>query len=212
MRSFALLACLAVGAVPSMAIVYDYATDFSITNGNPNGVWSYGAKRKDQDGKPTGEFKVFDSTESSWYLHWYMAANENNTFGGQTWKNVSGGTQYGIPDGKVSLNGDAYSTSTARWTAPSDGTIDLTISLGSSNSARMLTIKGIVVNDGAWWGYSDTGIPVVAGDVIDLTMYAAPHSGNTRTDITIDFTPVPEPASLAVLAIGSLALLKRRKK
>lgn len=208
---FALVSAI-VGCASAHAVVYDYAADFSITNGNPNGVWSYGAKRKDGNGKPTGEFVPFDTTQSSWYLHWYTGNTEGNTFGGETWKNISGGTQYGIPHNSVSLNGDAYSTSTARWTAPGDGMIDLAISLGGSNSARYLMIQGAMVQDGMWWGYSVNGLHVLQGDQIDLTMYAAGHSGNTRTDITITFTPVPEPLGLLAFAMGGVFALRRRRR
>jgi hypothetical protein len=189
------------------SVIYDYATDFSL-DANPNGVWSYGAKVKDGEGKPTGEFVLFDVKNLSWVgPQWYMSNDNITHFGGETWLNQTDSNQYNIDPGHCSLNGDFYCTSTARWTAPFTGLIDLSVYMGPSGSARLVMLNDTVLAEGSC---QYLGLAVTAGDVIDVTAYGANQGGgNTQTDITI--TVVPEPSSLLLLAIGVGLWLWRRR-
>ncbi|MCK6476115.1 MAG: hypothetical protein L6Q35_04705 [Phycisphaerales bacterium] len=208
---FAATATILVAAGVASAAVYDYAADFSLTGGNPNGAWSYGAKHKDADGKPTGEFQPFDTAvDEGWILHWYMTDNAGGTFGGETWKNMTGGWQFNVAPGHCSLNGDAYCTSTARWTAPNSGMIDLSVSFGLSASARMIMHNGDILQElpaGGPNAFEALGMWVAAGDTIDVTCYGAGAYGNTMTDIVI----IPAPASM-VLASAVLGAASGRRR
>jgi len=189
----------------AQATTYDYAADFSILS-NPNGAWSYGAKHKDGNGKPTGTFELFDTAATEWFgMHLYMAGGDTTGFGGETWKNETNDEQYNISPGHCSLNGDAYCTSTARWIAPVSGYIDLTISFGGSNSARYVMHNDTLLAEG---NYQNASLYVNAGDAIDATTYGAPGWGNTQTDITII---IPEPATVCILSLGLVGIICKRR-
>jgi hypothetical protein len=187
------------------AVIYDYAADFSVAS-NPNGAWSYGAKHKDDQGKPTGEFVLFDVGINDWMgPHWYMSDGDSTLFGGEAWKNITGGTQYSIQSGHCSLNGDAYCTSTARWTSPVSCYIDVDIWFSSGMGSRCIMHNDTILAEG---NYYNPNLWVNAGDTIDVSIYGAPYDGNTMTNIIIT---IPEPATIALLAIGSLAFVGKKK-
>lgn len=197
------LSSLAVCAVPTSAnFAFDLTADLTAQS-NPNGAWSYGYKLKDANGKPTGSFHLFTTGVNDWMgPHWYT---DTGTNGGEIWRNDTNRTQFDIPAGRCSLNGDAHSTSTARWTAPVSGVVDVSISLWPSSSRRYVMLGDELLAEGS---YANPMLAVVAGDTLDVTLYGAPAQGNTVSDIQIRY--IPEPATVGVLAIMGLALRRVR--
>jgi len=188
--------------------IYDFAADFSTTNGNPNGAWSYGYKPLDGQSKPTGGFVLFTlngiipNAGRAWGYN-----NGNFEGGGVVWMNEMSYGQYNIAPGHLSLEGDPANTTTARWTAPTSGDIDLVVTFGGSSAARYIMLNNTLL---AETDYQVNSLHVYAGDTIDVTAYGAPNSGNTQADITI--TIIPEPATLTLLGAGTLGLIFRRKR
>lgn len=95
------------------ATVWNATSDFSVENGNPNGVWSYGWM-------DTG-FTAFTLYQNGIYAipgnnpAWYT---ENSSYG-NVWENATSNTLYGVSPGQLSLQpGNNYEPSVVRWTAP----------------------------------------------------------------------------------------------
>lgn len=209
------------------------STDFSVA-GNPWGsenVWSAGIKMLDGEGIPRGDFHLFrERADHGWNL-WhggYLYDEQGNYLGvGEAWKNLSGGWQYGIPPGWISINSDVDCTSTMRWTAPRDGRLDLAAWVGGGDwgrGYRRIFHNQDTLWDGGWggtiYGGEFTGIDVSYGDTIDFTVWGGGAGGNTPIDAVFRLAPyappVPEPATLALLLSGGAMalggrLLRRRR-
>ena len=186
------------------ATIYDFATDFSTTSGNPNGAWSYGYKPL-IDNKPTGAFvalSVNDSIPNAGRAWGYYEPGG----GGLVWMNEMSYDQYNIAPGHLSLEGDPGNTTTARWTAPTSDYIDLAVAFGGSGAARYIMLNDTLLAEG---DYQNSNLYVNTGDTIDVTAYGASAYGNTQTDITISV--IPEATTLTLLGAGTLGLVFRRK-
>jgi Flp pilus assembly protein TadG len=64
------------------------------------------------------------------------------------------------------------------------------------------------------WNAVDSGAfnlatTVVPGDTIDFAVYGGYRAGNTPLDVTISV--VPEPATLLLLGLGGLAVIRKRR-
>ena len=178
-------AVLAISSVTqaSAATVYDYATDFSNTAGNPNGVWSYGYKLLDTQGNPTGEFKLLvDSTSLPGVgMAWgYLEGGQT----GFTFKNEQSFAQSSVEPGHVALSADASNRTTARWTAPFSGDIELTLFFGWGAGNRYIMHNNTRLGQ-EWANPHTSSLHVNIGDTIDVTVWGAGACGNTQTDITI---------------------------
>lgn len=214
-RVFVVTAAIVLLATCSaaQASTYNLATDFS-ADANPNGVWSYGGKER-IEGAPVGAFLLATVAYSGGlpygggYFGWNDGLNS-------AWKNVDGpGSPYGIGIGQVSISSDSSATSTVRWTAPKEGTIDLDGYFGWGDYG--VGHRGVFFNNTQQFGetsspaYSfSTTLAVSTGDFIDLTVWDGGAGGNTPVDATITY--VPEPTTMVTLAVGSLSLLLRRKR
>lgn len=239
-KSFkAAIVALAILAAPARATVYDLANDFSNAS-NPNGVWSFtwGGPLAHY-GQP-GTFNSLNAVATNGYwgtgadfftAPFILQATGNGSTIGYTDQDFLAGDVlvHGPNDGSAVL---------INWTAPADGTIDLTSSLWYAHSlvARsqdiFVTLGGnplgnSTVTNGDGRSDADTinalGLTVNAGDV--LTFAFSKTSGQqygslAGIDAVVDFTakpqtaPVPEPASWALM-IGGFALagsaLRRRR-
>lgn len=192
MRQFnaiiAVLALLQIGT-SSQATVWDITADFSITNGNPNGAWSYGWAPVDFSSFNlyTNFGNVLWSNRPAWYG--WVADKTPYVF-----KNT-GDTGAGVPTGWISIHpGDGKQPSMARWTTPA----------GISGQAK---VKGqFLPGNGGWmqvairknnaevWHAENEGVfdlvtNVNPGDTIDFTVYGGYESGDTPVAATIDLTP-----------------------
>ena len=183
------------------ATVWDPTAEFSITNGNPNGVWSYGWDNG-------GSFVPYTSTWSNGWDGW-----RGNIGGDGTpivGRNDSTWTSCNVAPGQLTLHpGPSGQASILRWTAPCDMMGDAEIAgsflPGDSGSMRV----SIAWNGVEQWYASDSGtfdleLPVHAGDTVDFRVGNAYYSGNTPLVATIVAVPalgsdVQAPASSQVI-------------
>jgi hypothetical protein len=221
LTAFGLIAACA-GLAQAGSITYDVTNDFSVTNGNPNGVWTYGW-RNGTTFTPYTDAQSNPGTSILW----------RGDIGGDgtpmIWKNLSGSTSYGVQPGQVSLHPSPFGdASIARWTDP--GGIGSSITINGQFFAGDSGVMDVaIVKNGDWsnllWSAVDAGAfslstTVAAGDTIDFAVYGSYAYGNTPLDARIQATTfgatAPEPATLALafvgagLAVGRKALLRRR--
>jgi hypothetical protein len=153
--------------------IYNPNADFSITNGNPNGLWSYGWM-------PT-DFSTFNLDD---LLGWQSSINTSNI-----WKNTGTGTAYGVAPGQISLHpGNGTEPAVLRWTAPFDDQYRIIGQFLPGDGGAMRV--GIRQNNTWLWQGTDAGAfdlnaTVVADDTIDFTVYGGYGSGNTPLDVNI---------------------------
>jgi hypothetical protein len=168
-------------------IVFDATAEFSITNGNPNGVWSYGWM-------PT-DFSLFT----------YLTNAKTSSTGSQGWSGwnnddtpgvgkIFGGEAYGVPSGWLSLHpGPGEEPSVLRWTSPFYGLVRIQGRFLPGDSGTMQ----VAVRTGGQtlWQAVDSGPfdllkSVLPGDTVDLIVYGGYFYGNTPLEANISLTPV----------------------
>jgi hypothetical protein len=216
MRLFriALFVALATLVLAGVALAdtnsWDVTADFSITNGNPNGVWSYGYMNTDFTGftlfTRKGMYHAPDFINPAW-------DNPGNTAG--IWKNNSGLTGYGVPQGWLSLHpGSSYQPCVARWTAPTglSGTISIVGEFLAGDGGKM---KVAVRKSGTEIMYAlDNGKFNLTQNIssneivtIDFMAYGGYAYGNTPLTAKISrVQAVPEPATLLGFGLPMLMI------
>ncbi len=188
------LTCFATALLSAASIaqaentVYKPTIDFTIENGNPNGVWSYGWIPND-----TQQFQLhtaFNAADNS-LPAWFTAGCYDNT--PQIWRNLGKKPLHRVAVGQLALHpGCQYEPAVLRWTAPYDGQYQITGEFFKGDKGVMRL--GIRQN-GQWlWNGFDAGKfnltrAIIAGTLIDFIVYGGYDWGNTPLEVTI--TPVP---------------------
>lgn len=211
------MACLGWAAcAEAETVVYNAADDFSLTNGNPNGAWSYGWC---DTGVGPSVFNPY-TTPTTW------SGRDPSTPGIDTWTWSGGydssithnGTSdslsvFGFTWASNALGLDSYGGSSpiVRWTASQAGAVDVaaTFTTMGGASTSVYVFKNFAIEYeatstaiGASWSGT---LNVAAGDIIDFA--ASGSTGTlTRLDATITQT-VPEPATVLLVVTGMVALL-----
>lgn len=220
-KHIALSLGLAMATVSAVAAPgWDLAPDY-VTIANPNGAWSYGAVT-------TSPAYAFSTLAWNPATNSYGVAQVGNTF---IYKNVSGSSDYGIGNGKVSLESD-WGNAAVRWTAPAAGTYSFTVAVGGSTVSQLngygnnfASEAGVKVNglDEPATSYVATStsklkqwsftVALAPGDMVDTFVLnlGFANGGNTQTDISVSAVPEPASALLLGLGIGALALRRHRK-
>jgi len=216
------LACaVAAMALPLSAGVvnYDVTADFSTTNGNPNGVWTYGWEAT---GGTT--FNTYTSNGSNYWAG-FLTGDGNPSI----YKNLSGGTIHGLAPGQLALHpGPSGQPSIARWTAPAGIAPSISVSGQFLPGDWGVMQVGVFFNNN-WtapiFQAADAGAfsftrTVMAGDTIDFAVYGGYGYGTTPIDARITASTtgagVPEidPAGLTgvvALVAGALGLRERHR-
>jgi len=176
------------------ATVYSALDNFSTTNENPNGSWSYGWM-------PT-DFSKFNTYTAHGTFMWYGALGSDLT--PYIWINT-GDLTNGVPPGITSINGIANGVPTGwlslhpgpsseasvlRWTAPIMGDIHVTGQFLAGD--RGIMTVGVRHNNQQIWSAKDAGkfdltIKIAAGDTIDFTVYGGYGYGNTPVSANISY-------------------------
>jgi hypothetical protein len=216
----ALIAIAVLGwAVCAQAgVIYDLAADFSSTN-NPNGAWSY---IKYTAGVDPTHFGLYDTVvtnhgaNAEGLIHWRMAGAADPGCDG----NMTGATIYAPGWGNIAWPPHSYAIGAfggpgaARWTAPSDGTINWTAAFTgiqeAQSAANVYVLKNadtVLFNGGpAAWNVtvssSGSDLAVSAGDTIDFVV-----DGNKTTRVAATIDLVPEPSTLVLLVTGLIGLV-----
>ncbi len=190
-------------------IRFDATSAFTIANGNPNGVWSYGWM-------PT-DFSTFN-LDTVGEQRWHGPA-WSRVSGGEPviWKNTTTSTQWGVPVGWLSLHpGGGNIPSVLRWTAPAPGVAHV---VGQFLPAGAVLPVAVRLNGQPWWTAPDYGSfdltsSVSAGSTIDFAVYGGYISGNTPLEANITLalsetfppTILVQPTNQVVTATRDVAL------
>jgi hypothetical protein len=200
---------LGFAAIARADVVYDPATDWSISNGNPNGVWSY---LNGSGGLYTRS--GMDTGAPAAGLQWWKNASgdDPNMTYNSTDSELVGWTIHWAPhEIGMGPSGDANGT-ILRWTAPTAGSWAVSALFtrtqeGNDPGTIYVTKNGTelfshgVGSYGASSSYSDT-LTFAVGQTLDFRV-----NGDcfVRPEITI--TSIPEPAAIILAVSGLLGLL-----
>jgi hypothetical protein len=217
------LGSLALGVcLPARAISYDAAGDFSITNGNPNGVWSYlvsGSLLTEEQASCNGVAGI---------ACWQNGLGVPNFAGilqNTTSSSIFVNSSVTIPAGAFDVDPESNTNVTILWTAPSAGTwsysgffsgLDATSSahttyvvLDSSTTLWSIPISG----PGSGSSFSGTEV-LNAGDTLGFVVATGALFSNLGTGFDATITMVPEPATFGLLGLGlaGIAVWRRRRQ
>ena len=199
----------AIGSASAESI-WNMNADFSIDNGNPNGVWSYGYF---VDSAFYLDTAVTPVPGGDWM---YWGDGDTNI-----WKNLSESVSYGVQPGQVSLHpGYSGQVSVIRWMTPETVSGEVTIE-GEFFVGDGGVMEVAVVKNENWssllWSATDCGVfalnpSVSAGDTIDFAVYGGYGWGNTPLEVTISAVPEPSTFALVIMGICSLAAIVRQRR
>ncbi len=217
----AALALVATGS--AHATTFDAVGDFSLSNGNPNGAWSYLA----------GGSSLTTTSTACEGVTGFACWNNGGALPDLAIvaKNVTGSTLSGVPVGvtvpvnHLDLAPQDVVSVTVRWTAPAGGTYVVSgdfLGLALNEQAHSVAVdrNGVSLFNLANMdsqGQSDpfaTTLALAAGDTIDFIVNTGPGDTNQTGDgplfldtgLTATITTVPEPATATLFAAGLLGL------
>jgi hypothetical protein len=223
---FGMTICLASNLC--FATIWDVAADFSATN-NPNGVWSYGWSSELTSALNLYSYpgKFDDMVPIDVWAASDVPYSTPNVSHNGTGSIVTTHPTIKWETGQFALHpGEFGEYSHACWTAPYAGTFDIVstftgIDIGTTttdvhvllihnNNSISLFNEGVNIN-----GYGNTSpfsktVSVGMGDIIDFAVGYG-NGNHTRDTTALSATIIPEPATLLLLTLGGLTVLRKKK-
>lgn len=214
------IATLTVGLLTAgfaSAAVFDLASDFSVENGNPNGVWTYG--QLDTLSSPFTPWVISGISEAPYAPSSFWHSSDPGDTNPSAWQNLTSQTHFGIQPGEVALHpGSSGQGAAVRWTAPAGDAgvaYSVNVSFGAGNIGLMSL--AVLFNGTTVWTGSDSGSfsetrVLSSGDHYDFVVHSGYFFGSTP--VSANLTTVPEPSAYAAIAaagLGALAVWRRRR-
>lgn len=216
-------------AGPLQAETWNVASDFSITNGNPNDRWTYGHVSWSGGGPDmsTGQVQAYDEALTADApvagLHVWRDTGVSDPNVGYNPTSNSALSGWGITwnPGDFGVGPYIYQASGASWTAPASGLYDISASFTKNQSWSAVGVNAYVYHDASQLFSGNTGttnlssvsyngqVSMLAGE--RLTFLAGPDitdpSLASYATLGVTITSVPEPGTVVLLATGLLGLL-----
>lgn len=196
----------------ALAASYNAFADFSVTNGNPNGAWSYG-----WSATLFSSLNLYTSGVVAGDGTWNWSDPNHIMFGAPAaWINPTANQVGTVPSMTAAFHpGVSDEFSHYIWTAPTTGLFSLSATFSPFDTGGTdvhILDNGVSlfagnVSPGNPQSFS-TVLPVVAGDKIDFAVGFGPDgsAGFDTTGISAIISEVPEPATTSSFIAG-IALL-----
>jgi hypothetical protein len=172
------------------AQVWNPTPDFVTSNGNPNGVWTYGWAPADLSQFYLMEFNNSPAVVPSWFSN---VASDGNP---GMFRNLTGGVAFGVPAGALSLHsGPGREGAVLRWTNPQSDLRGSLIVSGAFLSGDFGTPNVMVRVDGEV-AFSSIDSGVFEIDVnnrlterVEFLVYGDYFGASTPLEVTLTFVP-----------------------
>ncbi len=193
------------GVTPTASLpTWNPTTDFSVTNSNPNGVWSYGF----MDTAFTTFTPYVNKGTTGTYRNWYGTGGDQTPAVGYN----TADPMNGVPAGYLLLHpGQAQEPTVLRWTSPLAATLKVVghFHAGDGGIMQVAVRKGATVLFNATdAGAFDLTVAVAIGDTLDFTVFGGYAFGSTGLQVTISATSIALPLTIGdsnKIAVANLA-------